>query len=184
MKICNTPNNFGLISVLFHWGMALLIAMLSMLGLYMVSLPDAGFSTEKIVLVLMHKEFGLWVLIAVIARLVWRFCNRAPMLPDTVPQWQKITANMVHELLYFFMLALPLTGWLMSDAGGYPVFFGGYVLPDLIAYNFDSFLFYKMLHKWLAYALIITVLGHAAAAFYHHFLLKDDVLRRMIFFWK
>jgi len=44
--------------------MALLLVGLSLLGLYMTSLPDAGFDKSKVLLVIYHKEFGMAALIA------------------------------------------------------------------------------------------------------------------------
>jgi cytochrome b561 len=44
--------------VAFHWLLAALLMGLIALGLYMVGLPDAGFDTKKIKLILYHKELG------------------------------------------------------------------------------------------------------------------------------
>jgi len=48
----NTEDRYGAIAILFHWSMAFLIIGLAALGLYMVTLPDVGFNTKKITLVL------------------------------------------------------------------------------------------------------------------------------------
>ena len=184
LHIKNTADHYGLIAVILHWFIAILILFLIFLGFYMVSFPDAGFTQKKIRLVLLHKELGLWVLCAVMVRLLWRWCNVTILLPDGLPLWQKTTAHCAHGMLYFFMLAMPLTGWLMSGAGGYPSFFLGHMLPDLIGVNFDAFLWYKDVHRWLGYGLSLTLSGHATAALLHHFILKYGVLRSMLFFRK
>lgn len=184
IKIKNTVSHYGMIAVILHWLMALFILLLLALGFYMTSLPDSGFTKEKIILVLLHKELGMWVLFLVMVRLLWRWCNVSILLPDHLPSWQKTAAHTAHWMLYFFMFVMPITGWLMSSAGDYPSFFFGFLLPDLIGINFDDFLWYRELHRWLGYGLLLTITGHTGAALMHHFILKDGVLRSMLFFWK
>ena len=70
--IANTEDHFGIIAILFHWAMALMVIGLAGLGLYMVTLPDVGFNTTKIMLILYHKEFGLLALVLLAARFAWR----------------------------------------------------------------------------------------------------------------
>jgi cytochrome b561 len=65
----NTEDRYGAVAILFHWSMALLVIGLAALGLYMVTLPDVGFNTNKVTLVLYHKEFGLLVLVLLATRL-------------------------------------------------------------------------------------------------------------------
>ena len=98
--------------------MATLIVALVAIGIYMVRLPDVGFNTRKITLILVHKEIGVLVLALVSARLTWRQLNPVPRLVDTVPEWQQVTAILVHLCFYALMIALPVTGWVMSSAAG------------------------------------------------------------------
>jgi len=79
------------------------------------------------------------------------------------------------------MLALPVTGWLMSVAGGYHVtVFDWFELPDFIDYNEYWFPLYIVIHRWLSWALVAVVVLHAAAALGHHWWRKDDTLRRIL----
>ena len=71
-KLGNTEDHYGAIAIVFHWSMALIVIGLAALGLYMVTLPDVGFNTKKIMLILYHKEFGLLVLVLLVTRLAWR----------------------------------------------------------------------------------------------------------------
>src|SRR5258706_2711068 len=110
---------------MLHWFMALLLVFLVVLGLYMASLPDVGFDAKKIALILYHKEFGILALIVAAFRLVWRTGNALPQLVEYLPDWQKVTARFVHLSFYGLMLALPITGCLMSSAAGISVTFLG-----------------------------------------------------------
>jgi len=180
-SIGNTEDRFGAVAILLHWLMALLIIGLAALGLYMVTLPDVGFNTKKIILILYHKEVGLLVLVLLAARLAWRLTHILPQLAADLPDWQQIAARFVHLCFYALMFALPMTGWLMSSADGIPVsFFGLFMLPDFLPH--DDYLFQRLvdIHKWSGYALILFIFVHVGAALMHHFVLKDDTLRRML----
>jgi len=164
-----------------HWLMAILLTALVLLGLYMSGLPDVGFDTRKIMLILYHKELGLLALILAAPRLLWRVINALPRLVETLPDWQKVLARLVHLSFYALMFALPATGWLMSSAAGIPVsFFGLLTLPDFVARDDQLFRMFIQIHKWLGYALITCMLVHISAALRHHFLLRDATLKKML----
>jgi cytochrome b561 len=151
-SIGNPEDHFGMAVILLHWSMAFLIVGLAALGLYMVTLPDVGFNTRKIMLIVFHKEIGLLVLVLLVARLAWRLTHVLPQLAAHLPDWQKIAARFVHLCFYALMFALPITGWLMSSAAGIPVsFFGLFTLPDFLPH--DDYLFQRLIysHKWLGY---------------------------------
>jgi cytochrome b561 len=181
MRIENTARDYGAIAVLLHWFMAILIIALAGLGLYMVALPDVGFDTKKITLILYHKEFGLLAFVLVVVRLAWRLTNMIPQLVAHLRDWQKISARFVHLSFYALMFALPITGWLMSSAAGIPVsFFNLFTLPDFVPYNDYLFQRFIEIHRWLGYGLILFTFVHVSAALRHHFVFKDDTLRRML----
>jgi cytochrome b561 len=177
----NREDRYGAIAILFHWSMALLIVGLAALGLYMVTLPDVGFNTQKVTLVLYHKEFGVLAFVLLATRLSWRVTQLLPRLVEQLPDWQKIAARFVHLSFYAMLFALPMTGYFMSSAAGIPVsFFGIFMLPDLVHRDADLFQLYVTVHKWLGYALILFTFVHAGAALRHHFVFKDDTLRKIL----
>ena len=181
VRFANTENGYGSISIALHWSMAALLIALVILGLYMVQLPDAGFDTTKISLILYHKEFGVAAFVLAMLRLAWRVTTVLPRLVEHLPDWQKVVARFVHLSFYALMVTLPITGWLMSSAAAIPVsFFGLFNLPDLIPYNNYLFQVFIIIHKWLAYTLIPLIVIHAGAALRHHFIFKDDTLRKML----
>jgi cytochrome b561 len=111
----------------------------------------------------------------------WRLTNALPRFVDGLPQWQQVSALFVHLWLYTLMFAVPLTGWLMSSAGGYPTpILADLAAPDLIAHNEHLFHTLIDVHRWLAYAFTGFILLHAAAALRHHLVLKDHTLRKML----
>jgi cytochrome b561 len=179
--IVNTANRYGLVAMLLHWAMAALLVGLILLGLYMLALPESGYDTKKISLILMHKQIGILALFLALARVAWRSLNPLPALEAGLPAWQRFAARFVHLLLYALMFALPLSGWLMSSAAGIPVsFFGLLTLPDYLPRDERWFHALIAVHGLLADALMLLLALHASAALAHHFLFRDATLMRML----
>lgn len=177
MLIKNTENRYGAFAIVLHWLMAALIILLIAIGLYMTRIPV---SLEKLKLYGWHKEWGLLALMLVMLRIVWRIGNITPSL-SSLPLWEKLVARSVHWAFYGFMLAIPVTGWLLTSAAGLPPsFFGLWVLPSLVSPNPHLQNLFTEIHKWLSYGLIFTFCGHVGAALKHHFINKDDILRRIL----
>ena len=160
-----------------HWLMALLLAGMVALGVYMTDLP---LSPEKFQLYSWHKWAGVTAFALVGARLAWRAFHPAPALPSTLSAPARLAAQAGHLALYGLMVAIPLTGWLMSSAKGFQtVWFGVLPIPDLVGRDKALGDFLQEAHEALNLLLMLTLGGHLAAALWHHFVLKDDTLRRM-----
>lgn len=178
MRIKNNETRYGIIAIALHWLMAILLILLVAEGLYMVEVP---ISAWKLQLYGWHKEYGMLVLMLVMFRIVWRIGNLTPLLPESIPDWQKLAAHAVHWAFYFLMFALPITGWLLTSAAGLPVsFFGLFTVPNIFTANEQWRVIFTEIHKWLAYGLIAVFCAHVGAALKHHFIDKDDILRRML----
>ena len=163
---------------LLHWLMAALLIGLLALGFYMSDLP---LSPEKLQLYSWHKWAGVTAFILLAIRLLWRATHRPPALPASMSATAQRMAHLGHLALYALMIAIPLSGWLMSSAKGFQtVYFGVLPIPDLLAKNPELGELLATLHGGLNLLLALTVLGHAAAALKHHFVDRDDVLRRML----
>src|SRR5215472_6083456 len=180
-QLQNSEQRYGATAMVLHWLMAMLLSALVALGLYMTTLPDVGFDTWKIRLILYHKQLGILALMLVALRLLWRLRSVLPQLVETLPDWQKVVARFVHLCFYALMLGLPVTGWLMSSATGIPVsVLGLFTLPDLVPYDDHLFHTFVDAHRYLGYALIVCMAAHIGAALRHHFLLHDGTLNRML----
>jgi len=179
--LANSEDRYGAVAIALHWLVAALLVALVAVGLYMVRLPDAGFDTLKIEVILWHKELGMLALVLALSRLSWRVTNVLPRLVEHLPDWEKVAARFVHLTFYGLMLALPISGWLMSSAAGFPVsLLGLFDLPDLVLRDDYLYRVFVAVHKVLAYAIIGLAGIHAGAALRHHFFFRDDTLRRML----
>ena len=182
MCLKNTKDSYGIVAKGLHWLMALLIIGMIALGLYMEELQN---SPDKFRLFGLHKSFGITLLFLVWLRVVWRVINVTPTLPDSLPAFEKGLARLGHLGLYALMFALPLTGWAMSSAAGFPVsVFGWFVMPNLLEANHQMKELFEDVHGLLAWVLMAVIGLHVLAALLHHFYYKNDVLRKMLPFYK
>ena len=161
-----------------HWAMAILIFGLLALGFYMHDLP---LSPEKLKLYSWHKWAGVSAFLLVLVRLAWRAAHRPPPLPATMPAHLQFAAHAGHFLLYALMLAIPLSGWLMSSAKGFQtVWFGVLPIPDLVGKDKELGDLLQSVHMVLNLVFAIAIAGHIGAALKHHFIDRDDILTRML----
>lgn len=178
MAIQNTTRRWGSVSQLLHWTIVVLIIVQVTLALMADDLPN---SMRKLTLLARHKSFGITILGLAILRLVWRRFNHTPALPDTLKPYERVLAQLTHGALYVLLFALPLSGWMMSSARGFPVSWFGFIqLPDLVPKSKSLYDAFVITHEVLACTLGVVVTLHVAAALKHHFVLKDDTLRRML----
>lgn len=167
--------HFSLLSRLLHWLMAILILAMLFIGVAMVSsLSDYHR------LVSIHKPLGILILILVAVRLVNRLFNPAPALPAGMPTALRFTAHASHWLLYALMFALPLVGWGMLSAAGYPiVLIGPLHLPPILPHDAGLYAALRPLHTVLAFVLFATFLAHLGAALMHAVVFRDGVFQSM-----
>lgn len=128
-----------------------------------------------------HKSLGLTVLGLTVLRIVWRFLNPTPPVLGAVPTWQRIAARVSHGLLYTILIALPMSGWLLSSAADFlPNWFGWVELPALVAPDDELREQSIVLHVILGWLLLALLVVHIGAAMHHHSVAKDATLRRML----
>jgi cytochrome b561 len=173
----STATRYSTPAIVLHWLVALLIFAGFPLGVYMQDLP---LSPDKLKLYSYHKWIGITVLLLVAVRLGWRLTHTPPPLPDAVAAWQRHASALVHGLLYVLMIAIPLSGWLMSSAKGFQtVWFGVLPLPDLVAKDKALGDLLAGVHKTLNFTLLALVVMHVGAALQHHFIERQPFLQRM-----
>jgi cytochrome b561 len=164
-------------AIALHWLIALLIFVAFPLGVYMHELP---LSPDKLKLYSYHKWIGITVLLLAAIRLSWRMTHTPPPFPPGMAAWQRHASTAVHGLLYLLMIAIPVSGWLMSSAKGFQtVWFGVLPLPDLINKNRELGDLLAGVHKALNFSLLALVILHVGAALKHHFIERQPFLQRM-----
>jgi cytochrome b561/polyisoprenoid-binding protein YceI len=173
----NTRDNFGLIAKGFHWILAILILWLLSVGFAMVGIPPGP---DKLWVYALHKSFGILILVLMIGRLLWRQISPRPDALPTHKTWEDTLAKIVHFSLYACVFLMPLSGWIMSSAGGFPAeFFGLFALPAIVPKNEGIFEVARNVHGFTAWSILGLLALHFAGAFKHHFLDRDETLQRM-----
>jgi cytochrome b561 len=181
----NTENmkeqSYGKFATFLHWVMALMVIVLIAVGTYMAGLDKAD--PNKMLLMGMHKSFGVIFMQFAILRVIWSRLNNSPKLPDVLASWEKLLSKTITGSLYLLMLAIPFSGYAMTNLFGYPVsLFGLIDLPVLFGKNTEMALLAKQAHFLLVYTLMAALFAHITGALKHRFLDKPeaDVLPRMM----
>ena len=167
--------HFNLPARLLHWTMAVMILAMLFVGVTMVASVQL-----RPLLVDLHRPLGIAIGVLAMLRLYNRLRHRPPPLPADLPAWQVVAAKASHWLLYGLMLAMPLVGWAMLSAGGYPiVLWEGVHLPPIAPHTPPAYAALRGAHSVLAYLLFATVLMHVGAALFHLWVRRDGVFQSM-----
>eukprot|EP00951_Prasinocladus_malaysianus_P028758 scaffold263395_cov33-Prasinocladus_malaysianus.AAC.1 len=84
-----------------------------------------------------HKSVGLLMAGLIVPRLGYKLFTKAPgHVPG--PTWEKMAADVSHNLMYAFMVVMPATGIAMGYYGGKGVPFFGYTIPGAGPENKDG----------------------------------------------
>jgi cytochrome b561 len=181
MQVRNTIERWGSVAQTLHWLIVALIITQVILALTASQLHGMA----KLAMLARHKSVGITILMLAVVRLLWRFANPTPPLPATLKPYERFLAHFTHAALYFLIFAMPISGWVMTSARGFPVsWFSLFQLPDLVAKNRPLYEAMLTTHEALAWSLGAVATLHLLAALKHHFVLKDTILRRMLPFTK
>jgi cytochrome b561 len=168
---------FNLLARLLHWIMAVLVLAMLLIGIGMVSTVSSRYHE----LLTIHRSIGVVILVLAAVRLLNRILNPQPPLPPDLPSWQKIVAKLSHLLLYALMFSLPLVGWAMLSAAGYPILlFGSLHLPAILPHDVRIYALLRAAHTDLAFLLFAVFITHLGAALFHALIRRDSVLQSMV----
>lgn len=162
-----------------HWLIALVVIPMLIVSFFLGELPDRYVGSAFMI----HKSLGITILFLMLFRIGWVCLRGKPAFPPTMATWEKGLAYFVQYALYFFVILMPLCGWIMSVAANKaPYFFGlfQWSLPG-IAPNKALAELMKQAHNTIAWIIIVLLIVHIAGALKHHFIDRDEVLRRILF---
>ncbi|NJN91357.1 MAG: cytochrome b [Leptolyngbyaceae cyanobacterium RM2_2_4] len=145
-----------------HWVMAAGYLLLWVGGFAMVRMPeDAALQDNAYTL---HKSVGALTMalltwrVFILQRVWWRKYTRR--LPKPTGEW--IRTFLLHSAIYLFMLAVPLSGFFLSNSyqSGNVPFFWVVTLPDIFPENAAIVELARDLHFWIAYTFLGFVVLH------------------------
>jgi cytochrome b561 len=161
-----------------HWITAVLVLMQIYIGFTFHDLPRG--SDERAFVFGWHKTWGVVILLLALARLAVRLMNPPPPYPDDFPKWRRFAAVWSHRLLYFMLLALPLTGLAAVSGraeGGWVSLQLGLSFPAIPGVGEDND--FGDVHELLVWVTIALLVLHVSAALYNQFIDRGAVAGRM-----
>lgn len=193
-----TAEKYTKTAIVLHWLIALMILGMFLLGWYMSDLPkeaakvdqfdfmDLGIYTVHLTEAVsprtfyfnLHKSLGITLLALVILRILWRVTHRPPTYPESLKAWEKKLSTATHHTLYLLMVAMPLSGVIMSTYSKFGLkWFGLDVLSGVdnkpMRENFAE------IHEFIATVILLVVFIHIAGALKHKLIDKDQTHKRM-----
>jgi cytochrome b561 len=126
---------------------------------------------------LLHESFGFLVLWLMLLRLGIRLTRGRPAYQR---DWTGTLSRIVHWLLYFALVLMPVSGFLATNAHGFPLRWFG-ILPvwSPIGRQPEIAPFLSVLHASTAWLILALVGLHIAGALFHRIIRRDDVFQRM-----
>lgn len=175
----SNSERWGWVAISLHWLSALLVFGLFGLGLWMTSLgfyhpwyhdgPD------------LHRGLGVLLLLLTLARLAWRAMDGRPDELAEHQWWERLAARWMHRALYLLLLAVMVSGYLITTADGRALeVFGLFSIPATLSGLDQQEDIAGAVHLVLASTLVALALMHAGAALKHHLIDKDKTLMRML----
>lgn len=131
----------------------------------------------------LHESIGIAILGLVLVRLVnrLRVRHRLPPSVNAAGTPAHRVEKLVHRLLYALMFAIPLLGWLKTNAAGHVAScFGLFSLPTLIPRSHALSPWLAQLHSLTAYGLAALVGLHVLGALAHWVLEAENILPRIL----
>ena len=175
----NESNRYGKVSRMLHWTIAILFISLIPMGIFASMIPE---DTEyRNAYYVVHKTIGVTVFLLVIVRLIWNRLSRRPSLDSALTSREEKLAHRAHNTLYFMMLAIPITGFMMTSYHGYETYFFFWEMQPLWEQS-EIYQVWGGFHKYLLPYLIYIVLGaHILGALKHQFIDKHaNAFKRMV----
>ncbi len=178
IKWKNSYQHYGTLSISLHWFMLLLLIIVYA-SIELRELYPKGSDTRE-AFKTWHFISGLTVFTFVWFRLFIRWSQLKPVIFPEPSAWQQLSARVLQITLYFLMIALPLSGWLILSAEGNSIPFYGFELPALITQNKPLAEEVEEIHEIIATTGYFLIAMHVVAGLFHHYRLKDNTLIRML----
>jgi cytochrome b561 len=170
MSSKSTSTQYGSVAIAIHWSSATAVILAFIAGTVMANSP-----LIPTPLLIAHIVLGLLVFALTLFRIVWWWrADKHPSPPADQPQWQRMTATIVHGLLYVLLILMATSGIAtIVSSGAIGAITSGAALPDF------SELIPRIAHGIMSKILLALFVLHVAGALYHQFVRRDHLLGRM-----
>jgi len=165
-------------AMFLHWVMTILVITLFCLGWYMVDLPKG--SDERSWFFALHKSIGLTMALLALIRFVWRFTHVPPALPESITEFKRAIAGLIHWLLYLVLFIQPVSGYISSSFSGYKTKIWGLSLPHWGWKSPALNELFTDIHVASSVTLLCLIVIHLCGVIVHVYQGEVSILRRMI----
>lgn len=160
---------------ILHWIVALGVLATWPLGMVIKFIADPF----KLTFYMLHESIGFLILWVMLVRTGARLTNGELTAGES--GIFSIVPKVVHLLLYLMLIIMPVSGFLATNAHGFPLTWFGLVpvwspigkLPS-IAPTLSS------VHTWSAWILLVLFALHIAGVLFHHLVKRDGTLNKML----
>lgn len=172
------PLRYSNVAVTLHWLIVVLLLIQVWLGLTFADMEKGPARAEFFT---WHKTVGATILVLTLVRLAYRLTNPPPPYPREMPRWRRNAAIWSHRLLYFLLIALPLTGLIAVSGNGQATtaLIGGIPLPTVPGISRNAGEISGDVHVTLVWTTIVLLVLHISAALYEQFGARAGVAYRM-----
>jgi cytochrome b561 len=173
-QLCDSPERYGLVSRVLHWGMALVLfwqfTSVIIHTLFEKTGIDKFFWGT-------HKSVGSLLMVLILLRVLWALANLRKR-PPAVSNWS-ITG---HVVLYILMFAIPVIALIRQYGSGKT--FSPFGIPLMPGFDETDKIEWMIdlggnFHGLLGWTLLAAALGHTAAVLWHYLRGDRYVLERM-----
>lgn len=177
-----SENQLSRKSIALHWVVAIGMISLLAVGWYMENYKAYGLYD-------IHKSSGILLLIVIAARVIWRLKQGFPKPLGESKNIELFLAKVTHWGLLIATLVFPISGMMMSGAGGHGLdIFGLVLLPEnvdavsgrAVPLNKDIASLGAQIHGTIMWGVLGLLALHIVGALKHHFVYKDKTLSRML----
>jgi cytochrome b561 len=173
------PERYGLVSRVFHWGMAYLLTWQFFSILMWKSFSPAAWVKIVTSFGPYHGTVGLMTILLIVLRAGWAFINRRRR-PPREPGGAGRAALAVHVTLYVLMFVIPALALLRTYGRGKGWSLSGIPLIPTTGIETGWMIApANALHGLLSWTLCALIAGHVVMALHHRFIRRDRILARM-----
>lgn len=166
-----------------HWLIAAVIIAAIVLGVAVLGLQPR--TPLRIFLLTVHKSLGVSALVLVVVRIAVRLIEKAPAYAPPLTALNHAATGIVHLGLYALMLAMPISGYIDSEAGRHDFsWFGLFTVPNFVAEDKALSHAAGQAHYWLALLIGAALIAHIGGAVWHAAVKRDLVFTRMWPSWR
>ncbi|MCO6184631.1 cytochrome b [Rhizobium sp. L1K21] len=162
-------------SRILHWIIAVLVLATWPLG-FTIHLVKNDVSMTFYML---HEGIGFLVFWFMLIRVGNKLIARAPSPKD--PPMERMAAKSVHGLFYIFLIVMPVSGFLATNAHGFPLqWFGLFEVWSPIDKTPEIAWTLSGVHYWSSWVVLALFLLHMGAVVMHHVIKRDTTLYRIL----